>query len=252
LSTKKKTRFVIPTKEHKLEYHRVSLSKIGVHYYGDNPDLPTVHIYTDGSFDPASPLTMASPGGWGFCVQQDEDQWIDSFGMVITEPDNPAAIGILEASNNTAEIQAIIEALDYILCGPANVSYVIHTDSQYALDLVNSLSKPTTHFGLVIQLQALARTVRLRQPISFVKVAAHVGIPGNERADLLATKGRLGRAQPRVGRFITNPPTALHRPEVFQVPAWFSELSFVDKYVFLKDLFSLAKDVFPVTKLKSI
>lgn len=87
------------------------------------------------------------------------------------------------------------------------------------MDLIASLSRPSTHLSLVLQLQSLVRKVKLRQPVSFRKVAAHTGVPGNERADMLAARGRLGYEPPETGRFATLPPLPIIRADHFHVSA---------------------------------
>ena len=244
-------KYLVPNKEQKLQYIAAVYNKIGLSLKEEPTDDLFVSIYTDGSFDPSSPLSHASPGGWGFCVSAMNDQWIDSYGMIILDSDNPAAIGITDISNNTAELQAVIEALDYILRNPPEIAYVVYVDSQYTLDLIASLSRPSTHLALVLKLQSLSRKVKLRQPISFRKVAAHTGVLGNERADMLAARGRLGYEPPQTGRFATYPPMPITHAEDFQIPQWFKSLSFGEQYNFIKDLFKLAQQFFPTTKLNT-
>ena len=244
-------KYLVPNKDQKLLFVEAVHTKIGLSIRQGPDDDNYTAIYTDGSFDPSSPLTAASPGGWGFCVEVEENSWIDSYGMLVLDPDNPAAIGVGDITNNTAEIQAVIEALDYILRGPANSSYVIFVDSQYTLDLIASLSRPSTHLNLVLKLQSMVRAVRTRQPVNFRKIAAHTGIVGNERADMMAARGRLGFDPPHTGRFATIPPQPLTPVTDFQVPQWFKDASFNEQYKFLKDLFSLAKDFFPTTQLRA-
>jgi ribonuclease HI len=75
---------------------------------------------------------------------------------VNTAPDNPAAAGAEVGSNNTAEVQALIELLDDILISlPTDTTVVIYTDSQYAHDAMPGLSVPSTHTYMIRTLQKL-------------------------------------------------------------------------------------------------
>ena len=85
-----------------------------------------------------------------------------------------------EATNNVAELTAILRALAELDdTRPA----AIHTDSQYAIGVLQKGWKAKKNVQLVADLRdALTRHGRC----TLVYVKAHAGIPLNERADLLA------------------------------------------------------------------
>jgi ribonuclease HI len=84
------------------------------------------------------------------------------------------------ATNNVAELTAILRAIEELEGGkPA----VIHTDSQYAIGVVQKGWKAKKNIELVAELKtALADHGRC----TLVYVKGHAGIPLNERADELA------------------------------------------------------------------
>ena len=98
-------------------------------------------------------------------------------------------------TNNRMELTAAIEALN-ALKGSQNV--VLHTDSKYLLDGINSwmdgwkkrgwktaAKKPVKNLDLW---QALDEAVAAHD-IEWIWVKGHAGDPGNELADTLANRG---------------------------------------------------------------
>ena len=128
-----------------------------------------VIIYTDGACVP-----NPGKGGWGITMQYRDV--IKEFSG--TEP---------QTTNNRMEMQAAIEALSR-LKRPCNVK--IYSDSRYLIDgftqwLPNWKKKGRTDYlnrDLWLQLENVAFT----HNIQWEWVKAHVGIPGNERANDLA------------------------------------------------------------------
>jgi ribonuclease HI len=85
------------------------------------------------------------------------------------------------ATNNIAELTAVKRALE--LCADRERPIYIYTDSAYTIGLLTKDWKPKANQELVRELRAMVR----RFPRLYLrKVAGHAGIPGNERADLLA------------------------------------------------------------------
>ncbi|HEX3770130.1 MAG TPA: ribonuclease H [Polyangiaceae bacterium] len=84
------------------------------------------------------------------------------------------------ATNNVAELTAILRAVEWLPAAAGNV--VVHTDSQYAIGVLQKGWKPKVNQELVAKARALvaARGARL------VYVPGHSGVPLNERADELA------------------------------------------------------------------
>ncbi|HHH28230.1 MAG TPA: ribonuclease HI [Polyangiaceae bacterium] len=84
-----------------------------------------------------------------------------------------------KATNNIAELTAILRALEEI---PAGSPCVVHTDSQYAIGVLQKGWKAKKNKELVAELRATLANHDCR----LVYVKGHAGIPLNERADELA------------------------------------------------------------------
>jgi ribonuclease HI len=85
-----------------------------------------------------------------------------------------------EATNNVAELTAILRALEWL---PRDVrAVIVHTDSQYAIGVLQKGWKAKANGALV------ARTKRVLEErgARLVYVPGHRGVPLNERADALA------------------------------------------------------------------
>jgi ribonuclease HI len=104
-------------------------------------------------------------------------------GVVLVAPGGKMREGheyLGEATNNVAELSGILRALEWI---PADArAIVVHTDSQYAIGVLQKGWKAKVNQELV------ARTRRLVQERGalLVYVPGHQGVPLNERADELA------------------------------------------------------------------
>ncbi len=99
------------------------------------------------------------------------------------------------STNNVAELTAILRALERVEDPTAPVDVL--SDSEYGLKVAAKLYKAKKNLDLVEQIWAqLARFTDLR----LVKVPAHVGIAGNERADELARLAISARATASVER----------------------------------------------------
>lgn len=84
------------------------------------------------------------------------------------------------ATNNIAELVAIRDALVAV---PTDVPIVVHTDSQYAIGVLQKGWKAKANQTLIGEIRAL---VAARSWVELVYVRGHAGDPGNERADELA------------------------------------------------------------------
>lgn len=194
------------------------------------PPTPTqtMAIFTDGSCS-AGP-TDSRKGGWGFAVSGPVPSHLDpmyctnfidfSWGPC----DIPTDVSTVP-TNNLAEIQAVIEALDWLIGYFANnvVHYYLFTDSDYVLGLLEGRNHPSTNFFQVALLLSYWQRAESLFTITVLKVVAHVGIPGNERADALAAKGQtsLGKS----GRFSIRPAAPLISPQLQGAempPQWLS------------------------------
>ncbi len=131
----------------------------------DAPALPTGGwtAYTDGA-------CSGNPGPAGS-------------GVVIISPDGKMHEGheyVGEATNNVAELMAILRALEWI---PKEArAIVVHTDSQYAIGVLQKGWKAKVNQELIARTK---RVVQAREA-RLVYVPGHQGVPLNERADELA------------------------------------------------------------------
>lgn len=106
------------------------------------------------------------------------------------------ARGIGVATNNIAELKAIETAiqtihvyLDNVSHGESRLLLRIMTDSTYAIGVIHKNWSPTKNRDLIEQIRIQWRRLQSRIPDSdFKHVRGHATIPGNERADSLATQ----------------------------------------------------------------
>jgi len=166
--------------------------------------------YTDGS--------GSGSGGWGLVVVRrgadgDREMVGEFCGGVVVDAKAKPWLGAARATNNTAELQGVAEALRYLLersprdAEPAEQqeAAVIVSDSQYALDMMLGIKKAHTNRRMVKEVQALwarARAARqdpgrghglfARHIHSHARGAAEDGHQHNERADALAGAGAEG------------------------------------------------------------
>jgi len=111
-------------------------------------------------------------------------------GVVLVEPGGKLHEGLEylgEATNNVAELTAILRALEWI---PAEAgSIVVHTDSQYAIGVLQKGWKAKANQELVARVKRVVqdRGALLRY------VPGHEGVPLNERADELAREAITSR-----------------------------------------------------------
>lgn len=130
------------------------------------PDVPpphAIHIWTDGGCRP-----NPGPGG---------------LGVVIVDGDHKQEISeyLGDSTNNIAELTAILRGLESIADRTRPV--IVYSDSAYSIGLLTQPWKPKANVELVAKLRAVTKQF---SDLRFVKVAAHTGIPLNERVDQLA------------------------------------------------------------------
>ena len=131
-----------------------------------------------------------------------ESIFLDLYGPVGSLPFQ------VNGSNNTAELQAPLEAIAFMLLHPPLPPHVIfHLDSQYVLNLLLGLSLPSANLELAILLLDYYHYLSSQTCVELRKVKSHTCIPGNDRADLNANRGLSSHTS--VGRFATFPPLDL-------------------------------------------
>ena len=145
------------------------------------PGGERIDIYTDGACS-GNP----GPGGWGVLLVRGNNER-ELFG------------GVADTTNNRMELTAAIEALKAL----TEVSHVrLHTDSTYVRDGITkwiarwktngwktAARKPVKNADLWRLLDDAGQ----RHEIEWRWVRAHMGHPGNDRADALARRGLVER-----------------------------------------------------------
>lgn len=149
----------------------------------------TTHIYTDGACEP-----NPGWGGWAMVVYE--------HGQEITNRNGGAS----DTTNNFMEMTAVLVALEHAArAGLDPSTTIVHSDSQYVVKGMNKWRHAWERQGWKRKQEAPLKNAGLWQAMAAVHdafpcriqwVRGHSGVPGNERADRLAAKGRayaLGR-----------------------------------------------------------
>ncbi len=150
-------------------------------------DEPVPAAPADAAPADAVPEGPPAPEGEGIVIYTD--------GASSGNP-GPAGLGVLllwkartreiqrflgTATNNEAELAAVLAALEAVKRPALRVE--IRTDSEYVIGVLTRGHKVKANVELVAQIQ---KEMARFSDLHFVKVAAHAGVPGNERADRLA------------------------------------------------------------------
>jgi ribonuclease HI len=139
----------------------------------DSLDDQAVQIWTDGSANP-----NPGPAGAGAWILFPDGASVEA----------SSALG--NGTNNLGELWAIGSGLERTVQHPSfRIPMNIHvfTDSEYALGILSKGWRAGDYSYIATAIRKLIREHSLC--LNFHKVAAHVGIPGNERADRLAARG---------------------------------------------------------------
>ena len=153
--------------------------------------------YTDGS----GPETRTDDtAGWGISIVTGGDGGDDEHatevysacGKVITDQQQPNYRGATRGTNNTAELCAIAQALEYLIAGKAEAPAVIRYDSIYAGNMAAGKWRARKNKALVAHVRELWNRahVHLGGDLWASHVRGHSGHKWNTRADELAELGK--------------------------------------------------------------
>jgi ribonuclease HI len=112
-------------------------------------------------------------------------------GVVVEPPEGPVrerSVSLGRATNNIAELTAIEVALELLdeLAVPPTAAVAIFTDSKYSDGVLAKGWKAKANTELVARIKA---RLAQRKGARIHWIAGHVGVEGNERADVLANAG---------------------------------------------------------------
>ena len=158
-----------------------------------------VHIYVDGSCGENRNVTSDTKAGWGFCVISEDTGsgngkgtlLTESFGQVVTNPDEEGFFGAEVGSNNTAELSAIAHALRWVVLEEVGAA-ILRSDSTYALNIASGIWEAKANQELARRGSSLWKEVSGQIVLSGEHVPAHTGHRWNERADHLAFRAMKG------------------------------------------------------------
>jgi ribonuclease HI len=128
-------------------------------------------------------------------------------GPVVTDAEHPEHEGAAVATNNTAELTAILWAMRVASSEGGEGAVLVRYDSTYAAKMALGQWKATRNVELIAAVQEAVQTVRKARDVYFMHIKGHSGAHGNDRADRLAARG----ARERVTRLVKRP---AHGPEI--------------------------------------
>jgi len=145
------------------------------HYANNNADLKSVTFYTDGSISHFGKQNIKLSCAW---IQIQNNHIKQSFSCSLKS----------FPSSTRTELMAILTAL--ITC-PKNSSVSVYTDSQSAIQILNTFISLTTqskfkvkNYSIISSIQHITKILSLK--VSYHKIKAHSGNHYNEMADNLA------------------------------------------------------------------
>ena len=159
-----------------------------------------VHIYVDGSCGENRNVTSDTKAGWGYCVISEDtgsgngkgSLMTESFGHVVTNPEDDGFLGAEVGSNNTAELSAIAHALRWVILEKGVRAAIVRSDSTYALNIASGTWEAKANQELARRVSSLWKEVSGLMMLSGEHVPAHTGHRWNERADHLAFRAMKG------------------------------------------------------------
>ena len=171
-------------------------------------------VYMDGSYTVGG--VQPEKAGWGVRMldgdvdgdgDRDANVAADLCGPVVIDPRSRAFTGAEKLSNNTAELTALLEALELLTAKDApfdtSAPTLVRPDSEYAAKIAVGISRPAVNKQLAEEcrrLWKLAKEMRDGQ-LWLVNVRSHTGHVHNHAVDRLAAEGADGRNRSRADFF---------------------------------------------------
>ena len=162
----------------------------------------TLHVYTDGSYDPKNADDNAT---WAFAIFQETTdsglRLVDWYAdHVCYDPCDTAWTGAIADTIRAGESTALVWALLWLSTQTSQEWAYLRSD---ALSVLQSGKGYWTHAlddPMMQRLRAtfmLTSTIWARRSLEITHVKAHAGHPGNELVDMIAGKVRSGQLEPR-------------------------------------------------------
>ncbi len=157
-----------------------------------------IHIYADGS---CMNINDESRAGWGIVIVHGDDGLgrgrgtisEEFYGLVQIDPGSDDWKGALLASNNTAELTALLEGLRWVNQYDGGEEITIRCDSMYAIEIAEGRWKAKANLELVDVVRAALSAARVGRGVELNHVRGHEGHRWNERADHLARSAAEGK-----------------------------------------------------------
>ena len=139
-------------------------------------------VYTDGS-------GQGGAAGWGWVAVKAGREVQARRGPVVVGADNEGWRGAERATNNTGELTAVLEAIEWAV-GRGMREVVIRYDSEYAAHMTRGDWQARVNKLLIAQSRrALERAKEAGCEVGWKHVKGHSGDRWNDRADVLADTG---------------------------------------------------------------
>ena len=182
-----------------------------------------IAVFTDGACaGNQNVAATVNPAGWGAVVVEGclgdppigGVAFAELYGPVELSPSSGHFLGAEVGSNNTGELSAVCEALQWLTAHEASTRpAVICYDSMYAANQAQGIHKAHKNIALSKRSHQLLAEARKRRPVRFLHVKGHSGHQWNDAADTLANRGATG-ARSAPGGDRTHPAPALPPPPV--------------------------------------